>query len=63
MGKWINVTGHQSDGWYVDDLVQLDGLANDITTRKTVSLPLREGGTLLIRLDKIAFLAYGDDDA
>ena len=61
MGKWINVTGEPGRSWYVDGLVDLEDIENRLATNQVIVLPLRAGGTIVIRPDRIPFLAFGDD--
>jgi hypothetical protein len=61
VGKWINTSGEPGKAWYVDKNVDLDEIGEDIASSRTITLRLVSGGTLVIRSDHTAVLAYGED--
>ncbi len=62
MGKWINITGKPGEAWYLDDEISLELLEGLSVTNHATSLPLRNGGTIVVHGSRVSAYLYGEDD-
>ena len=60
MPKWLNVNAAPGANWNLDDAVDLEELEADFRASRTIVLPLKGGGLVIVRPELVGSLAFGD---